>query len=83
MNGDLEINGGFQFYGLLLVSGTVRFTGGGSNPTNIYGGVLSGTPVVDDTILGGGATIQYDYCALKKGMIGQEPRTLAMRDLSY
>ena len=34
-------------------------------------------------LLGGSATIQYDYCALKKGMVGQEPRTLAMRDLSY
>jgi hypothetical protein len=83
VNGDLEINGGLQFYGLVLVSGSVHFTGGGTNPVNIYGGVLSGTPITDDTVIGGSANIQYDYCALQKGMIGQVPRMLALRDLSY
>jgi hypothetical protein len=83
VNGDLTINGGLQFYGLIIVSGSVRFQGGGSAPTNIYGGVLSGTPLVDNTTLGGSANIQYDYCALKWASKHQAPRLISMRELSY
>jgi hypothetical protein len=83
VNGDLTIDGGLQFYGLLLVSGTVKFAGGGSAPTNIYGGVLSGTPVVDDTVLGGSVDVQYDFCALKNSLKNQMPRTIVTRELTY
>jgi len=86
VNGNLDLHGGMQFYGLILVSGSVTFNGGGSSGVNLYGGLLSGDPVQDNTdttTLGGSVSIQYDYCALKNSNKGQMPRTLALRELSY
>ncbi|MGH9575944.1 MAG: hypothetical protein ACRD3R_00800, partial [Terriglobales bacterium] len=42
VDGDLEISGGFQFFGLILVKGVISFTGGGKAATNISGAVLAG-----------------------------------------
>src|SRR4051812_33619373 len=42
VDGDLDINGGLQWYGLILVKGVIKFTGGGADKTNILGAVLAG-----------------------------------------
>jgi hypothetical protein len=83
VNGDLVIDGGFQFYGLILVKGIVKFQGGGSDPTNIYGGVIAGQNSVDNTVLGGSASIKYDLCALNNDKNPQPPSVLAMHEISY
>ena len=83
VQGDLYIDGGLQFYGLIIVTGSVKFAGGGSNPTNIYGAIISGQPVIDTTVLGGSANIHYDACALANQFKGQPPAVLASRELPY
>ena len=83
VQGDLNISGGLQFYGLIVVTGSVHFTGGGSDPTNIYGSIISGQPVIDTTTLGGSANIHYDACALANQFKGQPPSILASRELPY
>jgi hypothetical protein len=83
VQGDLNISGGLQFYGLIIVTGSVHFSGGGSDPTNIYGAIISGQPVIDTTTLGGSANIHYDACALSNQFKGQPPSILASRELPY
>jgi hypothetical protein len=83
VDGDLDIHGGLQFYGLILVRGVVSFTGGGSQSTNIYGAVLAGQESRVDTTLGGSANIQFDYCSLPGGDTQQPPHMLAFRELMY
>ncbi len=40
VEGNIEINGGFTWYGVILATGAVRFTGGGQK--NVTGGIMSG-----------------------------------------
>jgi Tfp pilus assembly protein PilX len=56
VNGDLNINGGFHWYGAIIVTGSVIFSGGGEK--NVTGGILAGGSVSADMV-GGDASIVY------------------------
>jgi hypothetical protein len=57
IEGNLEINGGFTWYGVILVTGAVDYTGSGEK--NITGGVLSGRNTKIEGDLGGNSGIFY------------------------
>ncbi len=60
VDGDLDVNGGFSWYGVVLVSGMVKYTGGGGK--NVTGGVVSGDSMMnltDESVTGGGTNIVY------------------------
>jgi hypothetical protein len=40
VEGNLEIDGGFTWYGVILATGTVAYTGGGQK--NVTGGIMAG-----------------------------------------
>jgi hypothetical protein len=63
IDGDLTMGGGFTWTGLVVVTGTVTFNGGGSG-VNITGAVMSG----DAVSLNGGLEIYYDSCAVGKSL---------------
>jgi hypothetical protein len=86
IDGDLDIHGGLEWYGLVLVKGTIDFTGGGSDNVNMYGAFLNGKDInavnnIDD--LGGSVNIHYDSCALKQFNQKYPPRNLASHELMY
>jgi hypothetical protein len=85
VNGNLDINGGFQYFGLIIVTGTITFSGGGSHPANITGAIIAGQHSVTnlDNTFGGGVNINFDYCALPGGNTNQPPRSLALRDINF
>ncbi|MFH1763841.1 MAG: PilX N-terminal domain-containing pilus assembly protein [Gemmatimonadota bacterium] len=56
VEGDLHVHGGFQWYGAILVTGSIVFTGGGGK--NVTGTILSGGTVSAD-LVGGDAAIVY------------------------
>jgi Tfp pilus assembly protein PilX len=56
IDGDLDINGGFSWYGVVLVRGSVKYTGGGNK--NVTGGMVTGGSVIAD-VVGGNANIVY------------------------
>lgn len=62
VNGNLSIQGGFSFYGPVIVRGTVKLTGTGNH---ITGSVLAAS-VIDSTstsVLSGNSSIQFSRCA--------------------
>jgi len=70
VKGDLELGGGFQWNGVIIVTGSVTLNGGGGSGINIYGQVFSGTSTLTDVTINGGNTIGYDSCKVKKAMAG-------------
>lgn len=88
VDGDLELNGGLSWYGLILVRGKVSFTGGGSEAVNLYGAVLAGEDVlaVNNTqsdVFGGSINFHYDICALQRSGPQMPPRLLATHEISF
>jgi hypothetical protein len=83
VDGDLDIHGGLQFYGLVLVKGVIKFTGGGSDKTNIFGAVLAGQESYVDNVLGGSAVINFNSCALKQNTGNKPPTMINFHEMSY
>ena len=63
VDGDLTMGGGFTWTGLVLVTGTLTFNGGGSG-VNITGAVMAG----DAVSLNGSLEIYYDSCAVGESL---------------
>jgi PilX N-terminal len=63
VNGNLKVNGGFKWYGPVVVSGIIDFSGGGQR--NITGAILSGgTSVTMDDSFGGNSVLLYCSTAI-------------------
>jgi len=63
IDGDLVIEGGFAWTGLILVRGQVKITGAGNK---IYGALLSeGMNVSTAGSIGGNIEVRYSRCALE------------------
>jgi len=63
VDGDLAVHGGFEWYGVILVTGSITFTGGGGK--NVTGAILAGgTAAVD--LVGGDANIIYCSTAIRQ-----------------
>lgn len=83
VDGDLQLNGGFQWYGLILVRGVVTFLGGGSTGTNVFGGVIAGRDVTNaNTVTGGSVSIIYSSCAYRFNNQNQALRYLTFREIT-
>jgi hypothetical protein len=61
VEGDLDIHGGFSWYGPIIVTGSVTFTGGGNK--NVTGAILAGGSA-DADLVGGNANLVYCSSAI-------------------
>jgi hypothetical protein len=80
VDGDLEISGGFEFTGPVIVRGRIKAVGtaGGGKLT---GAVMAANVLIeDDSQVLGDATIEYSTCAIEKAIAGSaNPRRIAQR----
>jgi Tfp pilus assembly protein PilX len=56
VEGDLDLHGGFQWYGVILTTGSITYTGGGEK--NVTGAIMAGGQSAID-LVGGNANIIY------------------------
>ncbi len=66
IDGDLFVQGTFEFYGILIVRGRMRTAGGGAGSIHFRGAVMAANVDLDDNRLGGNAQIQYSSCVLQR-----------------
>jgi len=68
VDGDLDIQGSFVFYGIVLVQGSLKTAGGGSTDAHVYGAVMAKNVDLELNTLAGNATLQYSKCAVTNAM---------------
>ena len=77
VDGDLEISGGFEFYGPVIVRGRIKSTGTGGK---LNGGVMAANVDLEQNTVLGDATITYSSCAVEKAIAGAaNPRRITQR----
>jgi len=68
VEGDLVIEGGFEWTGLIVAKGGIKITGNGNK---ITGALLAQDVAIDDlNTISGNSTLQYSSCALSKAIKG-------------
>ena len=67
VNGDLEISGGVEFFGPVIVMGEVRSTGTGGH---ITGGVMARDANLTISFFAGNSVVDYSACAVDRALRG-------------
>lgn len=71
VKGNLKLAGNIDWHGIIIATGVVTTSGGGSDNKNIQGQVYSGASALGDTTVNGGVTIGYNSCEVKKSFSSQ------------
>ncbi len=66
VDGDMFVQGVFEFYGIVIVRGSMRTAGGGAGSIHFRGAVMAANVDLDDNRIGGNAQIQYSSCAVQQ-----------------
>ncbi len=77
--GDLEIAGGVEFYGPVIVQGRIRSTGTGGH---IYGGLMAANADFSVSLLSGNSVVNFSSCAINRALNGSA-RAKAIRERSW
>ena len=68
VDGDLEIQGAYQFYGIVLIRGSLKTAGGGSTDAHFWGAVMAANVDLELNTLTGNATLNYSKCAITEAL---------------
>ncbi|CAN5208898.1 hypothetical protein BH23GEM2_BH23GEM2_24620 [soil metagenome] len=78
VDGDLSVSGGFEFYGPVIVRGTLSTLGQSGSKLN--GAVMAANVLLDETTVLGDATVRYSQCTiLKAKQAAASPRRITER----
>jgi hypothetical protein len=67
VRGDLQLSGGVEFFGPVIVLGEVRSTGTGGH---VYGGLMARNASLDPTVITGNSVVNYSSCAVARALMG-------------
>lgn len=79
VDGDLEVDGGAEFYGPVIVRGVLRVVGSGGR---LLGGVIAGSVSLSGNPLLGEARLAYSSCSLRRALSATAP-TEALAERSW
>ncbi len=71
VDGSLDVQGGFQFFGVVIIKGKLRTSGGGGNPAHFWGTMMvqDSVALADTTnTITGNTSILYSKCAIIKAL---------------
>ncbi len=67
VRGDLDLSGGVEFYGPVIVLGNLTSTGTGGH---VYGGVMASNADLDPTVITGNSVVNYSNCSVQRALLG-------------
>jgi hypothetical protein len=68
VDGTLSVQGSYEFYGIAIMQGDLKTSGGGSTEAHFWGGTLAKNADLSVQNLSGNATLNYSSCALTKAL---------------
>lgn len=75
VDGDVDVQGSYVFYGVVIVQGSLKTSGGGSTDAHFYGAVMARNVDLELNTLAGNATLQYSKCAVTNALQGTSVAT--------
>jgi len=64
VDGDLSMQGAYEYYGIVIVKGSLKTAGGGSTEAHFWGAVMAENVDLELNSLSGDATLNYSKCAI-------------------
>ena len=68
VDGDLEVQGSYEFFGIVIVLGDLKTAGGGATAAHFWGGVMARNADLSVQNLSGKATLNYSKCAITQAL---------------
>ena len=73
VDGDLNVQGSYQFFGIVIIQGDLKTAGGGSTEAHFWGGVLAKNADLSTQNLSGKATLNYSSCSILTALQATSP----------
>jgi hypothetical protein len=73
VNGNLNIQGSYQFYGIVIIQGDLKTAGGGTTEAHFWGGVMAKNADLSVQNLSGKATLNFSSCSILAALQAQSP----------
>jgi len=73
VDGDLNIQGSYQFFGIVIIQGDLKTAGGGSTDAHFWGGVMAKNADLSTQNLSGKATLNYSSCSINAVLQATSP----------
>jgi hypothetical protein len=68
VDGNLEVQGSYQWFGVVIVRGSLKTAGGGATAAHFWGAVIARNVDLDVNSLSGKATLNYSKCAIMQAL---------------
>lgn len=79
VKGNLELAGDINWNGIIIVTGILKSSGGGSNAKNIQGQIFAGSSALGDTAISGSVVVGYHSCNVKKALSSQPLKVVSWK----
>jgi len=76
VNGNLNIQGSYNFYGIVIIQGDLKTTGGGTTEAHFWGGVMAKNADLSVQNLSGKATLNFSSCSILAALQATSPISL-------
>ncbi|MFN2572312.1 MAG: hypothetical protein ABR537_12005 [Gemmatimonadales bacterium] len=73
VDGDLNVQGSYQFFGITIIQGDLKTAGGGSTDAHFWGGVMARNADLSIQSLSGKATLNYSSCSILAALQATSP----------
>lgn len=73
VDGDLNVEGSYQFFGITIIQGDLRTSGGGTEEAHFWGGVLAKNADLSSQNISGKATLNFSSCTILAALQATSP----------